>query len=137
MLDLALTPTPRLDVPGPVAPPAATGRASLEARPVEAVSPGSRDGTTGEASRASAGREDRLMRRIMGFSTASLGFIALVVLIVWAMGGLEGGDLGVHGWIALVSGSVLTTALGVALMALAFYSDQSGHDESAAEGRRA
>ena len=74
------------------------------------------------------------MRRIVGFSASCLGFIALVMLIVWAMGGFEGGNIGVQGWVALTLGAVLTSVLGVALMVLVFYSDRSGQDESAGGG---
>jgi hypothetical protein len=74
------------------------------------------------------------MRQIVGFSAACLGFIALVMLIVWFMGAFEGGNLSVRGWIALTLGAVLTSALGVALMALVFHSDRSGRDESAGGG---
>lgn len=77
------------------------------------------------------------MRRIVGFSAACLGLIALVVLIVLVMGGFEFmGDLGVHGWIAFTLGVVVTSVLGVGLMALVFHSDRSGHDESARGGGR-
>ena len=40
------------------------------------------------------------MPRIIGFSAGCLGFIALVMLIVWIMGGFEGANLGFHGWVA-------------------------------------
>jgi len=52
------------------------------------------------------------------------------------MEGFEGGEMGVHGWVALGLGTVLTSALGVALMALVFHSDRSGHDQGAGGGRR-
>jgi hypothetical protein len=74
------------------------------------------------------------MRQIVGFSAACLGFIASVLFIVWAMGAFEGGNLSVHGWIALALGTVLTSVLAVVLMALVFYSDRSGRDESAGGG---
>ena len=74
------------------------------------------------------------MRQIVGYSAACLGFIASVLFIVWAMGAFEGGDLSVHGWIALTLGTVLTSVLAVVLMALVFYSDRSGRDESAGGG---
>ena len=74
------------------------------------------------------------MRRIAGFSAACLGFIALGVLIVWVMGGFEGGNLSGHGWIAYALGATLTSALGIGLMALVFHSDRSGRDESAGGG---
>ena len=74
------------------------------------------------------------MRQIVGFSAACLGFIASVLFIVWAMGAFEGGNLSVHGWIALTLGTVLTSVLAVVLMALVFYSDRSGRDKSAGGG---
>jgi hypothetical protein len=74
------------------------------------------------------------MRRIVGFSLGCLGFIALVMLIVWIMGGFEGADFGFHGWIAIILGMTVTSALGVALMALVFHSDRSGQDERAGGG---
>jgi hypothetical protein len=75
------------------------------------------------------------LRRIVGFSLACLGFIALVVLVVLVMGGFEFlGGLGVHGWIAFTLGVVVTSLLGVGLMALVFHSDRSGQDESAGGG---
>ena len=77
------------------------------------------------------------MRRARGCSLACLGFIALVMVIVLVMGGFEFmGDLGTHGWIAFTLGIVVTSALGVALMALVFHSDRSGRDESAGGGGR-
>lgn len=76
------------------------------------------------------------MRRIVGFSAACLGFIVLVMLTVWLMGGLEGVALGFHGWVALALGTTLTSALGVALMALVFHSNRSGQDDSVGRAGR-
>ena len=76
------------------------------------------------------------MRRLVGFSAACLGLIALVLLVIWIMGGFENVHLSLAGWIAYVLGVVLTSVLGVALMALVFYSDRSGRDASAGELRR-
>jgi hypothetical protein len=58
------------------------------------------------------------MPRIIAFSAGCLGFIALVMLIVSVMGGFEGANLGFHGWVAITLGMTVTSALGVALMAL-------------------
>ncbi len=74
------------------------------------------------------------MRQILGFSAGCVGLIALVLLIIWAMGGFEGGGMGVHGWVALTIGIVLTCALAITLMALVFHSDRSGQDERAGGG---
>ena len=75
------------------------------------------------------------MRRMVGFSAACLGFIALVLLVIWVMGGFENAHLSLAGWIAYGLGVVLTSVLGVGLMALVFYSDRSGRDESAGNWR--
>ena len=37
--------------------------------------------------------------------------------------------MSVHGWIALVLGTVLSLAVGIGLMALVFYSSRRGYDE--------
>lgn len=46
---------------------------------------------------------------------------------------MDGGDVAFsiswHGWLAMGLGVVLTTALGVGLMALVFHSSRSGHDD--------
>ena len=74
------------------------------------------------------------MRRLVVFSLACLGFIALVMLVVLVMGGAEFlSGMGAAGWIAFIFGVVATSALGVGLMALVFYSDEHGQDEKAAE----
>jgi hypothetical protein len=72
---------------------------------------------------------------LVGFSAACLGFVGLVLLVVWIMGGFEDVHLSLAGWIAYGLGVVLTSTLGVGLMALVFYSDRSGRDESAGELR--
>jgi hypothetical protein len=81
------------------------------------------------------GRKEVGMRRLVGFSLFCLGFIALILLTVLLMGGFEFmGNVGVHGWIAFTLGVVITSALGVGLMALVFHSDRSGQDERAGGG---
>jgi hypothetical protein len=72
---------------------------------------------------------------LVGFSAACLGLVGLVLLVVWATGGFEDVHLSLAGWIAYGLGVVLTSVLGVGLMALVFYSDRSGRDESAGELR--
>jgi hypothetical protein len=74
------------------------------------------------------------MRHILGFSAGCVGFIALVLLLIWAMGGFAGGEMSVSGWVALALGIVLTCALAITLMALVFHSARSGRDESAGGG---
>ena len=63
------------------------------------------------------------------FAMTSLIVIAGASYVVWRqMGQIE---LGLHGWIALIAGSVGMVVLGGGLMALSFYSSRSGHDEAA------
>ena len=57
------------------------------------------------------------------------------LLVIRIMGGFESVHLSLAGWIAYGLGVVLTSVLGVGLMALVFYSDRSGRDESAGELR--
>ena len=63
------------------------------------------------------------------FALTSLTVIAGASYVVWRQMGQI--DLGVHGWIALIAGSVGMVVLGGGLMALSFYSSRSGHDEAA------
>jgi hypothetical protein len=70
------------------------------------------------------------MRRwIAIFSIASVGAVAAVLFLLWAMSGF--GDIGVTGnaLVALIIGVIFSTGLGVALMALVFYSARSEVDE--------
>jgi hypothetical protein len=63
------------------------------------------------------------------FGVASLGGIAAVLLALWGMNGFRDLGLGTAGTVAVVLGILATSALGVALMALIFYSDRSNADE--------
>ena len=71
------------------------------------------------------------MRQLIGFAAGWLGFIALVMAIVWFMGAFDDINLGLHGWIAFTLGVVLTCTLGIVLMGLVFYSNRSGQDDRA------
>jgi hypothetical protein len=71
-------------------------------------------------------------RWIVIFATASTGAVAVVVFLIWAMNGFVNlASIGLSGavLVALILGIVLSTGLGVALMALVFYSDRSDQDE--------
>ena len=63
------------------------------------------------------------------FILASVGFVALAVLLFWAIGGL--GELGLSGkgLVALTPGFLFTAGLAIGLKALLFFSDQSGRDD--------
>lgn len=69
------------------------------------------------------------MRWLAVFGGSSVAMVAAVLAIIWAFEGFDGLGLSTHGTIALVLGVVVTTALGVGLMALVFHSDRSGQDD--------
>ena len=64
---------------------------------------------------------------VIYFAVTALCGIAVVLLLLWAFSGFHGLDAA--GTVALMLGIVVTSALGVALMALVFYSDRSNVDE--------
>lgn len=68
------------------------------------------------------------MRRIMWFSVACAGAMALVMAIFSATVGFSSLGLSGHGAIAITLGITFSTALAIALMALIFYSDRHGQD---------
>jgi len=78
-------------------------------------------------------------RWIVLFSAGSTAVAALLGLAVWLIAGSVdgpglvggGGDppLGVNALAAMAIGLILTTALGIGLMALVFYSARSGADD--------
>jgi hypothetical protein len=63
---------------------------------------------------------------LFGSLLAVAGFVA-----VSSWNELAGAQLSWHGYLALGLGAGLSTALGVGLMALVFYSNRRGHDEFA------
>ncbi|MEI9988093.1 MAG: hypothetical protein WDN69_36310 [Aliidongia sp.] len=65
------------------------------------------------------------------FGAASVGGIVVALCIVWAFNGFHGLGLDTAGTVALILGVTLTSALGVVLMGLIFYSDRSSADEAA------
>ena len=72
-----------------------------------------------------------------GILIAILVMGALLAASVWVSvsvwTSMDGGEIAFsmswHGWLALTLGVVLTTALGIGLMALVFHSSRSGHDD--------
>jgi len=78
------------------------------------------------------------MRKIV-LLLLSLGAIAVFAVVsalrVWGsidtVG--EGAAMSIHGWIALGLGVVFTLLIGGGLMALAFYSARTGHDDHVGE----
>jgi hypothetical protein len=76
------------------------------------------------------------MKWVVWFILACVGVVAIFLIGVWIAGGLHG--LGQNLNIALAAGLgiVLASALGVGLMALIFYSNRSGIDESAGRSQQ-
>ena len=66
--------------------------------------------------------------------------VLVAILVLTIVGGVSawnasngGGDaaMSVHGWIALVLGTLFSLLIGCGLMALMFFSSRSGYDEQA------
>lgn len=70
--------------------------------------------------------------------------IAVIIALVGAVVAVSGyawvsmGDVAMttNGWVALILGILFTVAIGCGLMALVFFSDRSGLDESVGAQRR-
>ena len=60
---------------------------------------------------------------------AMLGIACLFAWYVWEQ--LDGVQISLHGYLALVLGAVLTFALGAGLMTLVFISSRRGFDDEA------
>ncbi|WP_122465599.1 hypothetical protein [Brevundimonas lutea] len=73
-----------------------------------------------------------MTQRLVRFGLA-LGFAVLVAAVAvglmnWLWAAMGGGEMSVHGWIALGIGMIGTAGLAWGLMALAFHSNRSGID---------
>lgn len=73
-----------------------------------------------------------MRRHVIVFSVASAGLFFVLLLAAWLLLGFDGSGMGLHGWIAMVLGVLLTVGLAIALMAAVFASDRSGQDARAA-----
>jgi hypothetical protein len=62
--------------------------------------------------------------------TVSLGGI-LAAVMFGVLTGWDASAMSIHGWIALMLGTLLSLAIGGGLMALVFYSARKGYDERA------
>jgi hypothetical protein len=74
--------------------------------------------------------EEVAMGWIVGFASACVGAIGAVILLIWATVGFGALGLSGHGVVAITLGITFSTAIGVALMALIFYSNRSHQDET-------
>ncbi len=69
------------------------------------------------------------MKWIAAFTLICLATLGTVLAALWIADGSVGLGLTAHGYVALTLGVVLTSALGVGLMALVFHSNRSGRDD--------
>lgn len=67
------------------------------------------------------------MRTITVFSALCLAVSVAACGVMWALGVFSGVSVGAT--VGTIVGILLATSIGTALMALAVYSSQSGHDE--------
>ena len=82
-------------------------------------------------SRLGAMGRDGVQRWLLVFVGFNVVLFAFVFFALWVTGGFADWEMGAGGWVALCLGVVATSALGVALMALIFYSDRGNYDENA------
>jgi len=78
------------------------------------------------------------MTRFTGWVAAAAAVALLLVVVAIAAINWRGiGDAGIdlNGWIALILGVVVTSALGIGLMALVFISNRRGYDEPPREDK--
>ena len=72
-----------------------------------------------------------MTRWLVTFAAFNAALLAVVLAMLWAVGSFEDSGLSTQGWIAMFLGIALTSALGVALMALVFYSARKDYDDDA------
>lgn len=68
--------------------------------------------------------------------TAALIIAACSAFLVWGLGSLPSLEMGVHGWVALVLGTLLSVVVGGGLAAILIISRRRGYDEAAHEAFR-
>jgi hypothetical protein len=76
------------------------------------------------------------MKWVLWFILACLGAVAIFMLVAWAAGVLDVLGRNPHIAIAAGLGILFASGLGAGLMALIFYSNRSGLDESAWRAQR-
>ena len=72
-----------------------------------------------------------MTRWLVTFAAFNAALLGVVLAMLWAVGSFEDSGLSTQGWIAMFLGIALTSALGVALMALVFYSARRDYDGDA------
>lgn len=71
------------------------------------------------------------MRWLLAFVGFNALLFAVVLVALWVFGGFADEVLGGEGWIAMALGILFTSAIGVALMALVFFSARKNYDDDA------
>ncbi len=71
------------------------------------------------------------MKTFLFVGAALAALCAAVIFGAWGWLQAGGVSIGMHGWIALTLGTVLTAGVGAGLMALVFFSSRRGYDEAA------
>ncbi len=57
--------------------------------------------------------------------------LAALAGAAWLLSAMDAVQIGVHGWIALILGVIVSLAVGGGLMALVFVSSRRGYDDKA------
>jgi hypothetical protein len=71
------------------------------------------------------------MRWLTRFVALNVGLVIVGLLTLWATGTFELAGLSTNGWVALSLGTLFTSALGISLMGLVFYSNREDVDDRA------
>ncbi len=75
---------------------------------------------------------------VLAYGALAIGCVALLLGMIWAMGGIdELADLSHDGIVALILAVGVTVLLSVVLMGLSFYSARRGVDDKVMEGDNA
>ncbi|MBO6763909.1 hypothetical protein [Maricaulis sp.] len=64
-------------------------------------------------------------------AVAVVAILLCLAFIVWGLGNLPEVSMGIHGWIALGLGTVVSVAVGGGLAAILIISRRNGYDEAA------
>ena len=83
------------------------------------------------SSRGFAFGRSAVVRWLLTFVGFNVALFAFVFFALWVTGGFADWTMGSGGWVAMCVGVVLTSALGVGLMALLFYSARHDYDDNA------
>jgi hypothetical protein len=72
------------------------------------------------------------MRRFKNWFAVGAAVVVMVIIVtvsVFNWRAVGGASIDLNGWIALILGVLVTTAIGISLMALIFISNRRGYDD--------